>query len=140
MACAKIHLRLSCRCCRRRHRPWCGRYALFAKTLNSTKTTSIRTLKELTSFHTSFPLPYRRARSCPSSLPSLKLYLVHPKYISGTHFSSSANINFRSLRSRNTIPLSWHALTVSHICRNRRFASASRKRLRIRTYECKSPC
>lgn len=50
VACAKIHLRLSCRCCRRRLRPWCGRYALFAKTLNSTKTTSIRTLKELTSF------------------------------------------------------------------------------------------
>lgn len=64
----------------------------------------------------------------------------HLPIVSGTHFSSSANMNFRSLRSRKTIPWSWHAFTVSHICRKRRFASASRNRLRILTYECKSPC
>lgn len=57
-----------------------------------------------------------------------------------THRSLSAKTNFRSLRSRSTIPCSWHVLTISHIWRNRRRASFSRKRLRTRTCEWRSPC
>lgn len=56
------------------------------------------------------------------------------------HRSLSAKTNFRSLRSRNTIPCSWHVLTTSHIWRNSRRASFSRRRFRTRTCEWRSPC
>lgn len=37
------------------------------------------------------------------------------------------------------MPCSWQLFTTSHIWRNRRFASGSLRRLRTRTYECRSP-
>lgn len=64
----------------------------------------------------------------------------NPHQLIDTHLSLSAKTNFLSLRSRSTIPCSWHVLTTSHIWRKSLLASFSRKRLRTRTCEWRSPC
>lgn len=69
----------------------------------------------------------------------MSTFSVNLAILKGTYRSASAKTNFLSLRSRNTMPCSWQLFTTSHIWRNRRFASGSLRRLRTRTYECRSP-